>query len=104
MARGVRACPAKVRRFVNIPVADWESATPGRRRKKCTRFRNSCGARFYSRAQSSYMKTAAQSIETADTIELVPQILHLKKILVPTDFSDTSKKAVQYAVRFAEQF
>jgi universal stress protein A len=50
------------------------------------------------------MKTAAQRIETADTIELVPQILHLKKILVPTDFSETSKKAVQYALRFAEQF
>jgi universal stress protein A len=50
------------------------------------------------------MKTAAQRIETADTVELVPQILHLKKILVPTDFSETSKKAVQYALRFAEQF
>src|SRR5215831_18863117 len=51
-----------------------------------------------------HMKTAAQRIETADTIELVPQILHLKKILVPTDFSETSKRAVQYALRFAEQF
>jgi universal stress protein A len=50
------------------------------------------------------MKTAVQRIQTADTIELVPQILHLKKILVPTDFSETSKKAVQYALRFAEQF
>jgi len=50
------------------------------------------------------MKTAAQRIERADTIELVPQVLHLKKILVPTDFSETSKKAVQYALRFAEQF
>jgi nucleotide-binding universal stress UspA family protein len=50
------------------------------------------------------MKTAAQRIQTADAIELVPQILLLKKILVPTDFSETSKKAVQYALRFAEQF
>jgi len=50
------------------------------------------------------MKTSDQPIETADTIELVPQILHLKKILVPTDFSETSKKALQYALRFAEQF
>jgi len=50
------------------------------------------------------MKTAAQRIKTPDTIELVPQILHLKRILVPTDFSETSKKAVQYALRFAEQF
>ena len=37
-------------------------------------------------------------------VELVPQILHLKKILVPIDFSDMSKKAFQYALRFAEQF
>jgi universal stress protein A len=50
------------------------------------------------------MKTAVQRIETTDIIELVPQVLHLKKILVPTDFSETSKKAVQYALRFAEQF
>jgi universal stress protein A len=50
------------------------------------------------------MKTALQRIETAETIELVPQILRLKRILVPTDFSETSKKAVQYALRFAEQF
>src|SRR5262245_66068344 len=50
------------------------------------------------------MKTAVQRIETARTIELVPQILHFNKILVPTDFSETSKKAVQYALRFAEQF
>jgi hypothetical protein len=35
------------------------------------------------------MKTAAQRIETLDTIKLVPQILQLKKILVPTDFSET---------------
>ena len=50
------------------------------------------------------MKTAAQRIQTADTIDLLPQILHLKKILVPIDFSPMSKKAFQYAVRFAEQF
>ena len=57
-----------------------------------------------SSADTSSMKTAAQRIETTDTIELVPQILQLKKILVPTDFSETSKKAVKYALRFAEQF
>ena len=59
---------------------------------------------FYSRIETRTMKTAVQRVKTADTIELVPQILHLKKILVPTDFSETSKKAVQYALRFAEQF
>src|SRR5262245_11845789 len=30
--------------------------------------------------------------------------LAIKKILVPTDFSPTSEKALQYAIRFAEQF
>jgi nucleotide-binding universal stress UspA family protein len=48
------------------------------------------------------MKT--HHIEATDTIELVPQMLHLKKILVPIDFSETSKKAFQYAMKFAEQF
>src|SRR5262245_21057884 len=67
--------------------------------KKCTPFRKSCGVRFSSKAKFEHMKTAAQRIETADTIELIPRMLHLKKILVPTDFSETSKKAVQYAVR-----
>jgi universal stress protein A len=43
-------------------------------------------------------------VESTKTVELVPQILHLKKVLVPIDFSETSKKALQYAVRFAEQF
>ena len=46
----------------------------------------------------------AQVIEPEETMELVPQILNLKKILVPIDFSDMSKQAVQYALRFAEQF
>src|SRR4030095_11040940 len=40
----------------------------------------------------------------AEVVELVPQILNLKKILVPIDFSPMSKKAFQYALRFAEQF
>lgn len=42
--------------------------------------------------------------ETPDVIDLVPALLHLKKILVPFDFSQFSKKALQYALRFAEQF
>ena len=40
----------------------------------------------------------------AELVELVPQVLNLKKILVPIDFSPMSKKAFQYALRFAEQF
>ena len=46
----------------------------------------------------------AQFTESDSVIDLVPQILHLKKILVPIDFSDPSKKAFQYALRLAEQF
>ena len=48
------------------------------------------------------MKT--QLMEAESVVDLVPQILHLKKILVPIDFSDASKKAFLYALRFAEQF
>jgi universal stress protein A len=39
-----------------------------------------------------------------DVIDLVPSIIKLKKILVPIDFSDTSKKALNYAIAFAKQF
>src|SRR5438876_11355657 len=55
-----------------------------------------------SRLESLHMK--AQLMEPEGVIELVPQILNIKKILVPIDFSPMSKKAFQYAVRFAEQF
>jgi len=46
----------------------------------------------------------AQPMQRAGVLESVPQVLNLKKILVPIDFSPTSKQTVQYAVRFAEQF
>ena len=46
----------------------------------------------------------AQVLEPEEVVEFVPQILNLKKILVPIDFSDMSKQAFQYALRFAEQF
>jgi universal stress protein A len=48
------------------------------------------------------MKT--QFVEPAKVVEFVPHILDLKKILVPVDFSETSTKAFQYALKFAEQF
>jgi universal stress protein A len=48
------------------------------------------------------MKT--QLVEPMNTVEHVPQILHLKKILVPIDFSAMSMQAFHYALRFAEQF
>ncbi len=37
-------------------------------------------------------------------IDSPPTLLHLKEILVPTDFSDASKKALHYAQTFADQF
>ena len=52
--------------------------------------------------ESLHMK--AQLMEPKRVVEMVPQILNLKKILVPIDFSPMSKKAFQDALRFAEQF
>jgi universal stress protein A len=46
----------------------------------------------------------AQFTESDSMTEMVPQILNPKKILVPIDFSAMSKRAFQYALRFAEQF
>jgi nucleotide-binding universal stress UspA family protein len=41
----------------------------------------------------------------ADPILNAPSaLLHLREILVPTDFSSASKKSFRYALRFAEQF
>lgn len=34
----------------------------------------------------------------------VPALLHLQTILVPTDFSEASRKAIHYAQRLAQQF
>ena len=50
------------------------------------------------------MHMKAQVMEPEEMVELVPQVLDLKKILVPIDFSLMSKKAFHYALRFAEQF
>jgi nucleotide-binding universal stress UspA family protein len=49
-------------------------------------------------------RTTARPSQTAKTIDLVPALVKIKSILVPIDFSDTSKKALHYAVRMAEQF
>jgi nucleotide-binding universal stress UspA family protein len=38
-----------------------------------------------------------------EVIELVPSLLKMRDVLVPTDFSAESRKALQYAARFAEQ-
>jgi universal stress protein A len=57
---------------------------------------------FLSHRESTQMKT--QLVEPEDVLEFIPQILNLKKILVPIDFSPMSKKAFQHAARFAEHF
>jgi len=62
------------------------------------------------------MKIKPTSKEGGVLVELGPQesqlpspgaawaVFKLKKILVPLDFSDCSKKALQYAIPFAKQF
>jgi nucleotide-binding universal stress UspA family protein len=57
---------------------------------------------FLGRREFMQMKT--QLTEPERLVELVPQTLNLKKILVPIDFSVMSRQAFQYALRFAEQF
>lgn len=42
--------------------------------------------------------------KAAPVIELVPALLKMRTILVPLDFSNTSAKALTYAIRMAEQF
>jgi len=41
---------------------------------------------------------------TTATVELSPALLKIRRILVPIDFSAPSKKALAYAVAFAQQF
>ena len=57
---------------------------------------------FLDRRESSQMK--AQVMKPERVVEFIPQILNIKKILVPIDFSPMSKSALHHAVRFAEQF
>ena len=57
------------------------------------------------RSTSLKVRTGApRRARAAKVIELVPALLKIKSILVPIDFSETSKKALVYAVRMAEQF
>ena len=47
---------------------------------------------------------AGHAAATVPASALVPSVFRLKRVLVPVDFSETSHKALQYAVKFAEQF
>jgi len=49
-------------------------------------------------------RPAAPRAKRLKVIELVPALLKIKTILVPIDFSETSRKALVYAVKMAEQF
>jgi universal stress protein A len=45
-----------------------------------------------------------ESMEPSTLIAPAPAALHLKKILVPVDFSAPSQQALKYALRFAKEF
>ena len=49
-------------------------------------------------------KSAPPRAKKLEVIELVPALLKIKTILVPIDFCETSRKALVYAVKMAEQF
>jgi universal stress protein A len=49
-------------------------------------------------------RSAKQRGVKGTTIELAPIKLKIRKILVPIDFSETSKRALNVAIAFAEQF
>lgn len=66
--------------------------------KKCTSF-NKAGTAFSNASrQSACVKTQEKQVRAK------PTGIALKRILVPIDFSPLSKKALQYALRFAEEF
>jgi universal stress protein A len=50
------------------------------------------------------LEKADATTESGNVIEVAPVVLHLKRILVPYDFSGFSTKALNYALKFAEQF
>lgn len=53
--------------------------------------------------KTATLKTTVVSEIPEEVIELVPLTLHLKRILVPCDFSEPAIKALRYAVAFAKQ-
>jgi universal stress protein A len=59
-------------------------------------------ARFEPIASSGQLQRSADT--AGPVIELVPMVLKVQRILVPIDFSQSSRKALDYAVGFARQF
>lgn len=50
------------------------------------------------------LESAPARVETPAVTTFVPELLHLRKILVPTDMSPPAEKAIRYAAQLAEQF
>lgn len=50
------------------------------------------------------VRTVRSSTRQSKVIDLIPALINIRSILVPIDFSATSTKALQYAIRMAEQF
>lgn len=48
--------------------------------------------------------TLTQEKPKDDAVELRPKVVELRRILAPLDFSEHSRKALRYAVKFAEEF
>lgn len=61
------------------------------------------GTRKLKRARAVTLSKVAEA-PRGDVIELVPQILRIRRVLVPVDFSEPAAKALQYAASFARQF
>jgi hypothetical protein len=74
--------PVEVRRFVNASVTDWIARRSQAAQKMHTIPQELRSAFLFRGLKIEHMKTAAQRIQTADTIEPAPQILRLRKILV----------------------
>ena len=70
------------------------------RRKKPTSTPNTLAAT--SRPGGSVTPSAEE--RRSNFTELVPAVLKLKNVLVPTDFSEISQKALEFAVPIAKQF
>jgi universal stress protein A len=77
------------------------------RRKKRTAFDNRRAAEPCRAGQSEHMKTETLTARPAKSRKVVVEPIDgqapiaIKKILAPTDFSPASKKALEYALRFA---
>lgn len=61
-------------------------------------------ARPKSKARVVLTDQEGRRVASAPIIELAPVRFHIRRILVPVDFSANSRESLRYACRFAEQF